>query len=118
MPASAGSWSARPLCAIALVRIPSFYPTAILDPLTVFLVICNQRLGNGLSDGIYLGSLTTTADADTDVDIGELVQAEDQERLIELESEDLRLDKGDWLSVNLDESLTSLKYPVSLSILL
>lgn len=38
----------------------------------------------------------------------ELVEAEDQDGLVDLEAEDLGLDKGKGLSVDLDETLTSL----------
>jgi hypothetical protein len=47
----------------------------------------------------------------------ELVKTEDQDGLVDLEAKDLGLDKGKRLSVDLDETLTSLyilrKYPVS-----
>jgi hypothetical protein len=39
----------------------------------------------------------------------ELVNAENQDGLVDLESEDLRLDKGKRLSVNLDETLSGLE---------
>lgn len=38
----------------------------------------------------------------------ELVEAEDQDGLVDLEAKDLGLDKGKRLSVDLDETLTSL----------
>jgi hypothetical protein len=49
------------------------------------LVVGDQGLGDGLADGVELGSVTTTGDTDADVDIGELVEAEDEERLVDLE---------------------------------
>jgi hypothetical protein len=48
------------------------------------LVVGNNRLGDGLADGVDLGDVTTTADTDTDVDTGELVEADDQEGLVDL----------------------------------
>jgi hypothetical protein len=39
----------------------------------------------------------------------ELVKAEDQEGLVDLESQDLGLDQGKRLSVDLDEALTGLE---------
>jgi hypothetical protein len=36
------------------------------------------------------------------------VETEDEERLVDLESEDLWLDEGEGLSVNLDEAFASL----------
>jgi hypothetical protein len=49
------------------------------------LVVGDQRLGNGLTDGVNLRGVTTTGDADADVDVGELVEADDEERLVDLE---------------------------------
>jgi hypothetical protein len=43
----------------------------------------------------------------------ELVNAEDQDGLVDLESQDLGLDKGKRLSVDLDETLTGLDIVVS-----
>jgi hypothetical protein len=48
------------------------------------LVVGDEGLGDGLTDGVDLGSVTTTGDADTDVDVGELVETNDQERLVDL----------------------------------
>jgi hypothetical protein len=48
------------------------------------LVVGDQGLGNGLSDGVDLGSVTTTGDTYSDIDIGELVKANNEERLIDL----------------------------------
>lgn len=48
------------------------------------LVVGDEGLGNGLADGVDLRSVTTTGDADADVDVGELVKADNQERLVNL----------------------------------
>lgn len=48
------------------------------------LVVGDDGLGNGLTDGVDLGSVTTTGDADADVDVGELVEAKDEEGLVDL----------------------------------
>lgn len=48
------------------------------------LVVGDEGLGHGLTDGVDLGSVTTTGDADTDVDVGELVKTDNQERLVDL----------------------------------
>lgn len=52
--------------------------------INVLLVVGDQRLGNGLTDSVDLRSVTTTGDADTDVDVGELVEADNQEGLVDL----------------------------------
>lgn len=48
------------------------------------LVVGDEGLGNGLTDGVDLRGVTTTGDADADVDVGELVEADDEERLVDL----------------------------------
>lgn len=50
----------------------------------VFLVVGDYRLGDGLSDGVDLGGVTTTVDTDADVDFGELVEAEEENGLVDL----------------------------------
>jgi len=72
------------------------------------LVVGDQRLGNGLTDGVDLRGVTTTADADADVDVGELVEADDEERLVDLEAEDLGSDVLEGSAVNLDKTVASL----------
>jgi hypothetical protein len=41
----------------------------------------------------------------------EFVNAEDQDGLVDLEAQDLGLDEGEWLSVDLDETFTGLNSP-------
>jgi hypothetical protein len=50
----------------------------------VLLVVGDEGLGDGLADGVDLGGVTTTGDADADVDTGELVRTDDEERLVDL----------------------------------
>jgi len=74
----------------------------------VLLIVCNDRLGDGLADGVDLGCVSTSGNSDADVDASELVQADNQEGFVDLESQDLGLDEVERLSVDLDQSLTSL----------
>lgn len=74
------------------------------------LVVGDDGLGDGLSDGIDLGGLTTTGNSDTDVNTGESVETNNKEGLVDLESQDLRLNQVQRLSVDLDKSLSGL-YP-------
>lgn len=67
-----------------------------------------------MTDGVDLGCVSTAGDAHADVDAGELVEADDQEGLVDLESQDLGLDQAEGLSVDLDQSLTSLFLLVSI----
>lgn len=53
----------------------------------VLLVVGDDRLGDGLADGVDLRGVTTTGDANADVDTGELVSADDQEGLVDLGSQ-------------------------------
>lgn len=48
------------------------------------LVVGDDGLGDGLADGVDLRGLTTTGDADADVDAGELVGTDDEEGLVDL----------------------------------
>jgi hypothetical protein len=57
----------------------------------VFLVVSDDALGDGLSDGVDLRSVTTTGNADSDVDVGELFGAEDQDGFIDLDGDCVRL---------------------------
>lgn len=54
------------------------------------LVVGDEGLGDGLTDGVDLGSVSTTGDADADVDAGELVEANNQEGLVKLWAEVVR----------------------------
>jgi hypothetical protein len=51
------------------------------------LVVGDEGLGDGLTDGVDLRGVTTTGDADTDVDVGELVKTDNQEGLVDLLAE-------------------------------
>jgi hypothetical protein len=96
------------------------------------LVVGNKGLRDCLTDGVDLGSMSTTGNADADIDAGELVEADNQEGLVELlanvvrksptphshlisrtgriylEAEDLWLDQVEGLAVNLDKALSGL----------
>lgn len=76
------------------------------------LVVSHERLGDCLSDGVDLGGMSTTRYSDANVDGGELVESNDEKWLVHLESQDLWLNQAEWLSVNLDETLSCLE-PVS-----
>ncbi len=50
----------------------------------VLLVVGNEGLGDSLTDGVDLGSVTTTGDANADINTSELVEADNQKRLVKL----------------------------------
>ena len=74
----------------------------------ILLVPGDESLGDGLTDSVNLGRVTTTLDTDADVDLTVPVGAEEEDRLPNLETESLRLDKLDWDTVDLDEALALL----------
>jgi len=50
----------------------------------MLLVVCNEGLGKGLSDGVDLCNASTTLDPDPDVDIGKTILAQQKNWLLEL----------------------------------
>lgn len=50
----------------------------------VLLVVGDDGLGDGLADGVDLRGVTTTRNADANVDTGELVGTDDQDGLVDL----------------------------------
>lgn len=69
-------------CAVVLSK--SLLQLVLGVLIDVLLVVGDNGLGDGLTDGVDLGSVTTTGNTDTDVDTGELVSADDQEGLVDL----------------------------------
>jgi hypothetical protein len=66
------------------------------------LVVGDDGLGDGLTDSVDLGCVSTTSDPDADVDVGEFVKTNDEERLVDFESKDFGLDEIERFSVDLD----------------
>ena len=57
---------------------------------------------------VNLGSSTTTLDTDTDVNVGEALLAENEDGLVDLSPQDLRLNELKRRTVDLDETVTAL----------
>lgn len=72
------------------------------------LVVGDDALGDCLTDGVDLRSVSSSGHAHADVDIGELLQTNDEQGLVHLEAEDLRLHEVQRLSVDLDKTLAGL----------
>ena len=72
------------------------------------LEVRNNRLGDSLTDGVNLRGVSSSSDADADVDVGELLKTDDQEGLVDLEPQDLGLDEVQGLAVDLKKTLTGL----------
>lgn len=82
----------------------------------VFLVVSNQTLSNGLSDGVNLGDVTTTGDLNSDVNVLELVQTGQGQWLVDLESQDLWLNQGDWEPFTLIKPLPALTWATAVAV--
>lgn len=72
------------------------------------LVVGDDGLGNSLADGVDLGSVTTSSDPDTDIDTSEVLGTDDEEGLVGLEAEDVRLHEVDRLAIDLEKALAGL----------
>ncbi len=72
------------------------------------LVIGDNGLGDGLTDGVDLRCVSTASNSDADIDVGELLETDDQEGFVDLESKNFGLDEVEGLSVNFDQALSSL----------
>jgi hypothetical protein len=144
--AGTGTWTTE-LLWLGASRVGNKECTVVLDEsllelvlgvlIDELLVVGDDGLGDGLANGIDLGNVTTTGDADTDVDTGELVKANNQKRLVDLyihpqsaplsfliilhtkivesylEAQDLGLDQVERLAVDLNEALALLKKHLS-----
>lgn len=49
-----------------------------------FLIVGDERFGDGLSNGVDLRCVTTTGDANANVDVGELVETDNEEGFVDL----------------------------------
>ncbi|KAM1301386.1 hypothetical protein EV1_012510 [Malus domestica] len=74
----------------------------------VLLVKRHQGLGNALTDRVDLGGVASAFHSDPHVHAGEALSSEQQDRLVGLESEDLRLHELDWAAVDLDQAASAL----------
>lgn len=102
----------------------------------IFLVVGNNGFGDRLTDGVDLRSVTTSSNPDSDVDFGEFVETDNQERFVDLnetvlceiltlpffshltfginsriaylESKDFWLDEGERFAIDLDEAFAFL----------
>ena len=83
-----------------------------------FLVVCNDRFRDSLTDGVNLRCVSTTSNSDADIYTSEFVETNNQEGFVNLESQDLGLDEIERLSVDLDDSFTGLFPSCQYSILL
>ena len=72
--------------------------------INILLVESNDTLSDSLSDGVNLSGLSSTLNSNSDVKVGESLLSQKKDRLESLKSEDLRLKKLNWTSVDLDQT--------------
>ena len=113
MPASTGTWTTEFLglhpsgvrnkqCSVVRNKLLlQLHSTVRIE---VLCVVCNQGLGDSLSDSVDLGCVSTALDTDTDIDGGEGIFASYEDGLVHLETEDLRLDEVDGGAIDTDEA--------------
>ena len=76
------------------------------DASLTLLVPSDNRLSNGLANGVYLSDITTTRNLDADIKVGEAVLAQKEDGLVKLEAEGRGFNEVKGETVNLDESYT------------
>ena len=72
----------------------------------VLRVVGNDSLSDGLADSVDLGGVSSTLYADADIDGGESLLTGDENGLVDLEAEDLRLEETDGGTVDVNEAAT------------
>lgn len=86
--------------------------------INVLSSICNQSLGQSLSDSVNLGDMTTTGNSDSNVQVGKLVQTNQKDWLVDFVSQNLWLDQSNWSTINLDKTSSGLNVNNSSCVLL
>lgn len=79
---------------------------SLLGLVDVLLVVCDNSLGECLSDGVDLGNVTSSSDSDSDIEMLESLEAEEQDGLEYLSSEGLRLKQLDRRAIDPKHSLS------------
>jgi len=92
----------------AVVRQQDVLHLLLLGLVHVLLVEGNDSLGDGLTDGVDLRDVASSADAHADVDHGEAGQAEQQHRLENLVLHALRADQLNGSTIELDQAAAAL----------
>merc|ERR1712126_377347 len=73
----------------------------------VFLIISHQRLGNGLTNGVYLSDVTAAVDANANIHRRETVLAQQQHGLLQLLTERARFDEVKRSAIDLDQAFAT-----------
>lgn len=86
-------------------KIPDLLLAGLIDE---FLVVGNDGLGNGLPDGVDLGSNTSPLDTDSDVQVSKFILTKDEDGLESLQAKNLGLEQFNGAPVDLDEATACL----------
>lgn len=76
--------------------------------INVLCVVSNNCLSDSSTDSVDLCSLSSSLNANTNIEVSELLLSKDKNWLESLKTKGLRLDKLNWLSVYLDKSTSLL----------
>jgi hypothetical protein len=78
---------------------------ALFSLVDVLLVVSNDALREGLSDGVDLGDVATTADTDADIKILESLESEEEDGLEDLGSQGLGFEELDGGAIDTQHAL-------------
>ena len=81
---------------------------AFLRLVDVLLIVSDKSLGESLTDGIDLGNMTTAAHSDSDVQIGESLEAKEEDGFKDLDPEGLGFQEFDGGAIDSEYSLALL----------
>ena len=100
----ASSWVSDEESSVILQK--KLFNLSLFSLVDEFLVISNDTLGNGLSDGVDLSNITTSSDGDSNVQVLESLQTQKKNWLHNFNSQWGWLQQFNWWSVNSQYSLS------------
>merc|ERR1719399_2103850 len=92
----------------AVVRRQDVLDLLLVGLVHVLLEVRDNRLRDGLTNRVDLRNETTATHANADVHLREALLAEEENRLVHLHLQNLRLDQVKWAAVDAHEPVTGL----------
>lgn len=89
----ASSWISNEKTSVVLKK--EFLDLSFLSLINEFLIVGDNPLGDGLSDGIDLSNITTSSDCDSDVKVLESFKSQKEDGFHDFDSERGRLEQFD-----------------------